>query len=141
MKVTHILLVEDNEGDILLTIEALEECKSSNRVSVVRNGIEALDFLYKKGNYASAEKPDFILLDINMPILNGHEVLSRIKNDANLKMIPVIVLTTSNSPHDIKLAYSNHANSYVIKPLEIEDFHTVIHKIEQFWLDLAVYGE
>lgn len=139
MSTAHILLVEDNEGDILLTMEAFEEQGSSHKISVVRNGMEALNFLFNRAGYHDAEKPDLILLDINMPILNGHEVLAQIKNDPILKMIPVIVLTTSSNPKDIQLAYSGHANSYVNKPLELDDFHEAIYKIEQFWLGLAAY--
>lgn len=132
-------MVEDNEGDILLTLEAFEELGGKHKISVVRNGMEALHFLYKKEIYIQAEKPDLILLDINMPLLNGHDVLTQIKSDAILKMIPVIVLTTSSNPKDIVQAYSSHANSFVNKPLEIDDFHEAVYKIEQFWLDLAVY--
>lgn len=133
----HILLVEDNEGDILLTLDAFEEHGPDHKISVVRNGMEALDFLFKRANYAGSEKPDLILLDINMPILNGHEVLAHIKNDPILRMIPVIFLTTSSNPNDLRRAYGGYANSYVNKPLEIDDFHEAVYKIEQFWLGLA----
>lgn len=133
----HILLVEDNEGDILLTTEAFEESNIDSKISVARNGQEALDFLYKTGNFVNVEKPDLILLDINMPILNGHEVLDRIKNDNDLKTIPVIMLTTSSNQQDIDRAYKNHANSYIIKPIEIQDFLETIQKIEEFWLQIS----
>ena len=133
----HILLVEDNEGDILLTTEAFEESNIKSKISVARNGQEALDFLYNTGNFVNAEKPDLILLDINMPIVSGHEVLEKIKNDPNLKTIPVIMLTTSSNQQDIDRAYKNHANSYIIKPIEIEDFLDAILKIEEFWLKLS----
>ncbi len=137
MKPAHILLVEDNEGDILLTQEAFEECKVKTSISVARNGQEALDFLFKKGAFSKAKRPDLILLDINMPIFNGHEVLRQIKADPELKKIPVIMLTTSSSEKDISAAYENHCNSYVKKPLDISDFLSAILKIEQFWLQLT----
>ncbi|MFT4855249.1 MAG: CheY-like chemotaxis protein [Algoriphagus sp.] len=133
----HILLVEDNEGDILLTLEAFEECKVKTKISVVRNGQEALDFLFQRREYANVKRPDLILLDINIPIFNGHEVLERIKSDSNLKKIPVIMLTTSSSQKDVDKAYENHCNSYVKKPIEITEFLMTILKIEEFWLELT----
>ncbi|MCS4433019.1 response regulator [Aquiflexum gelatinilyticum] len=138
LKPAHILLVEDNEGDILLTLEAFEESKLVSEISVARNGQEALDFLFRKGSFTQSPKPDLILLDINLPIYNGHEVLRQIKMDSSLKKIPVIMLTTSSNPKDVNIAYSNHCNSYLKKPLEIEEFFNVIKKIEQFWLQLAI---
>lgn len=137
IKLAHILLVEDNEGDILLTREAFEECKVKTSISVAKNGQEALDFLFKRGAFTDVKKPDLILLDINMPIFNGHEVLRQIKADTELRKIPVIMLTTSSSEKDINLAYENHCNSYVKKPLEINDFFGAILKIEEFWLQLT----
>ncbi|PQJ74893.1 response regulator [Polaribacter gangjinensis] len=137
----HILLVEDNEGDILLTTEAFEESNINPKISVARNGQEALDFLYKTGDFINAEKPDLILLDINMPILNGHEVLEKIKNDSHLKKIPVIMLTTSSNQQDIDRAYKNHANSYITKPIEIQDFLETIQKIEEFWFKISNLAE
>ena len=133
----HILLVEDNEGDIVLTMDAFEESKINTTISVVRNGQEAVDFLYKRDRFEQENKPDLILLDINIPILNGHEVLRVIKQDAELKKIPVIMLTTSSSTLDINLSYENYANSYVTKPIEMEDFLKAILKIEEFWLQLC----
>tara|TARA_R110002072_G_scaffold251053_1_gene409867 strand:- start:328 stop:756 length:429 start_codon:yes stop_codon:yes gene_type:complete len=133
----HILLVEDNEGDILLTIDAFEESKIKSKISIARNGQEALDFLYKKQKFENAERPDLILLDINMPIFNGHEVLEKIKKDPNLKKIPVIMLTTSSNQNDIDKAYENHVNSYITKPIEINDFLDAILKIEEFWLQIS----
>lgn len=138
---THILLVEDNEGDIILTIDAFEESKIDSKISVARNGQEALDFLYKKGSFTNVEKPDLILLDINMPIFNGHEVLIKIKQDPSLKKIPVIMLTTSSNQQDIDKAYENHANSYITKPVEIQDFLDAILKIKEFWLQLTTLSE
>ena len=136
-KTVHILLVEDNEGDILLTIEAFEESKINTKISVARNGQEALDFLYKKGTFSDATKPDLILLDINLPIYNGHEVLKQIKTDLDLKKIPIIMLTTSAFPNDINQAYENNCNSYVKKPLDMDEFLEAILKIENFWLELC----
>ena len=133
----HILLVEDNEGDILLTQEAFEASKVKTEISIAKNGQEALDFLFKRGEYVNAKKPDLILLDINLPIFNGHEVLKLIKADSMLKKIPVIMLTTSSSQKDLDDAYENHFNSYVKKPLEIKEFLDAILKIEEFWLQLT----
>lgn len=137
LKPAHILLVEDNEGDIVLTMEAFEEGKVKTAISVVKNGQEALDFLFKRGDYKDAKKPDLILLDINIPIFNGHEVLKRIKEDDNLKKIPVVMLTTSSNKKDIHKAYENHSNSYVKKPLDMGEFLEAVLKIEEFWLQLS----
>jgi CheY-like chemotaxis protein len=137
MKLANILLVEDNEGDILLTQEAFEESKVKTIINVARNGQEALDYLFKRGEFSHVKKPDLILLDINIPVFNGHEVLFQIKKDPILKKIPVIVLTTSSNEKDIEKAYDNHTNSYVRKPLDMEDFLQAILKIEEFWLQLT----
>lgn len=136
-KTVHILLVEDNEGDILLTQDAFEESKINTEISVARNGQEALDFLYKRNDFLDVKKPDLILLDINLPIYNGHEVLKQIKQDANLKKIPVIMLTTSGYSNDIGQAYENNCNSYVKKPLDMDEFLEAILKIENFWLEIC----
>ncbi|TVP53169.1 MAG: response regulator [Mongoliibacter sp.] len=141
MRPAHILLVEDNEGDIILTLDAFEESKIKTDISVAKNGQEALDFLYKRGEFENAEKPDLILLDINMPIFNGHEVLKQIKQDPNLKKIPVIMLTTSSSQKDIDTAYENHSNSYVKKPIDMDEFLKAILKIEEFWLQLSTLAD
>lgn len=141
LKPVHLLLVEDNEGDIVLTLDAFEESKIQTNISVVRNGQEAIDFLYKRNGYEQENKPDLVLLDINIPILNGHEVLKIIKQDAELKKIPVIMLTTSSNTRDINLSYENYANSYVTKPIEMEDFLKAILKIEEFWLQLCKLAE
>lgn len=138
LKLAHILLVEDNEGDILLTLDAFEESKLETKVSVARNGQEALDFLNKRGEFAKAQKPDIILLDINIPIFNGFEVLHEIKQDEILKKIPVIMLTTSSNQTDIDKAYKNYCNSYIKKPLDMEEFIKAILKIEEFWLQLTL---
>jgi CheY-like chemotaxis protein len=136
-KPAHILLVEDNEGDILLTLEAFEESKVITEINVVKNGMEALDFLFKREAYKDAKRPDIILLDINIPIFNGHEVLQQIKADDELKKIPVIILTTSSNQKDIDQAYARYCNSYVKKPLAMDDFIDAILKIEEFWLQLT----
>jgi CheY-like chemotaxis protein len=135
-ELAHILLVEDNEGDILLTLEAFEECNLRTEISIAKNGQEALDFLYKRGKFTEVKKPNLILLDVNIPIFNGHEVLKIIKEDAILKKIPVIMLTTSSSEQDVNNAYENHCSSYVQKPLEIGEFLEAIFKIGEFYLNL-----
>lgn len=137
MRPAHILLVEDNEGDILLTMDAFEESKLKTEVSVARNGQEALDFLHQRGKFTEAKRPDLILLDINIPIYNGHEVLREIKLNDSFKKIPVIMLTTSSNPTDISKAYGNYTNSYVTKPLDMDDFLKAILKIEEFWIQLS----
>lgn len=141
MNSAHILLVEDNEGDILLTLDAFEECKVKTEISIAKNGQEALDFLFKRGKFKEVKKPDLILLDINIPIFNGHEVLKQIKADTKLKIIPVIMLTTSSNEKDLNKAYENHCNSYVKKPLDMNEFLSAILKIEQFWLELTLLAK
>lgn len=133
----HILLVEDNEGDIVLAQEALHDSKLVNQVSVSRDGDEALDFLNRKGNYQQAELPDLVLLDINMPRVSGMQVLVAMKNDERLKAIPIIMLTTSSSEKEIKFAYDNHANCYINKPVDIDRFLEVVKKIEDFWISIV----
>lgn len=137
MNDTHLLLVEDNEGDILLTTEALEEKNIISRISVVKNGQEAIDFVFRQGNYINAAIPDLILLDINLPKKNGHEVLHAIKSDTRTKNIPVIMLTTSSSERDINLAYQNHVNCFITKPVDVIEFIEAINSIEKFWIHLA----
>lgn len=137
MKSIRILLVEDNEGDIILTKEAFEESKLTNQLDVARNGKEALDFLLKKNGYENAEQPDLILLDINMPIKNGHQVLQEVKADDVLRHIPVIMLTTSSSTTDVNKAYQNHANCYIKKPVDMNEFNQAIARIEQFWFNIV----
>lgn len=132
-----ILLVEDNEGDILLTTEALEEWKVKNELKVLRNGNDALNFLLTSSLTQHHDLPDLILLDINLPKKNGHEVLQSAKNHPNLKHIPIIILTTSSSEIDILKAYQAHANCYIIKPLDVSDFMNVTSKIEEFWFSTA----
>lgn len=125
----------------MMTLDAFEESKFKTQVSVARNGQEALDFLNKKGESPNAQRPDLILLDINIPIFNGLEVLEEIKKDESLKKIPVIMLTTSSNQKDIERAYKNYCNSYVKKPLEMDEFMDAILKIEEFWLQLTVLSD
>lgn len=133
----EILLVEDNPGDARLTLEAFKEGKVLNHLSVVNDGVEALAFLRREGPYAGAKTPDLILLDLNLPRKSGREVLAEIKHDERLKTIPVVVLTTSSDEQDIARAYDNHANCYLTKPVELDQFLRVVHSIENFWLTLV----
>jgi chemotaxis family two-component system response regulator Rcp1 len=128
-----ILLVEDNPGDIRLTQEAFKEGNINVDMDVVSDGEQAIDFLFRKGKFADARRPDIILLDLNLPKKNGIEVLKEIKQDESLKKIPVIVLTTSDADHDISKAYSLNANCYILKPVDFDDFAKVIKTIELFW--------
>lgn len=137
MKEVHILLVEDNEGDIVLTLEAFEESRILNKFSVVRNGKEALDFLFRRPPYQDAREPDIILLDINLPLKSGIEVLQEVKSDALVQHIPVIMLTTSSSERDISLSYKHHANCYITKPVEVTKFLEAVNAIEHFWLQIV----
>ncbi|HTM10010.1 MAG TPA: response regulator [Verrucomicrobiae bacterium] len=133
----RILLVEDNPGDVRLTIEALKEGKILNEVSVVEDGVEALAFLRRDGKYSDARRPDLILLDLNLPKKDGREVLGEIKQDGDLKKIPVVVLTTSAAERDILRAYNLHANCYITKPVDLEQFIRVVQVIEDFWLTIV----
>lgn len=137
MSEVQILLVEDNEGDILLTLEAFKELKVKNSVAVVKDGEEAIDFLKKQGQYAGSTMPHLILLDINMPKLNGIEVLDFIKKDVKLKKIPVVMLTTSSSELDIAECYEKSANCFITKPLDFGKFLNVVEAIESFWFTIA----
>lgn len=130
----EILLVEDNEGDIRLTIEAFKEAQIRNQIKVVRDGEEALGYLRKQGHYSAVSSPDIVLLDINLPKVDGLELLSTMKTDPVLKTIPVIMLTTSSADSDIQESYANHANCYVIKPVDLHKFMEVIRSIENYWL-------
>jgi chemotaxis family two-component system response regulator Rcp1 len=132
-----ILLVEDNPGDVRLTKEALKEGKVLNTLSVARDGVEALSFLRKGGEYADAPRPDLILLDLNLPKKDGREVLAEIKADESLRRIPVVVLTTSQAEQDIVRSYNLYANCYITKPVDLDQFITVLQSIEDFWLTIV----
>jgi CheY-like chemotaxis protein len=135
MKSLNILLVEDNEGDILLTTEAFEESKIINIVEVIRDGKEAINFF--NGLINKDDTPDLVLLDINLPKMNGHEVLMFIKNNEKYKHIPVIMLTTSSSEKDILQSYKSHVNCYITKPIDVNDFMQAVTKIEDFWINIV----
>lgn len=137
MNEIQILLVEDNEGDILLTLEAFKELKVKNNVAVVKDGAEAIEFLKKEGRFNETILPHLILLDINMPRLSGIEVLDFIKKDDKLKKIPVVMLTTSSSESDIAECYDKSANCFITKPLDFGKFMDVVHAIESFWFSVA----
>lgn len=137
MEPIHILLVEDNEGDIFLTTEALQESKIINRLSIVRDGWEAMQFLEKRGVYAQEKTPDLILLDVNLPKMNGHEVLMAVKSNESIKHIPIIMLTTSSSEKDIYQSYKNFVNCYITKPIDAGDFLKVVSSIENFWISIV----
>jgi CheY-like chemotaxis protein len=136
-KPIEILLVEDNPGDVRLTVEGLKEGKVKNNLSVVENGVEALAFLRKQGKYTDAVRPDLILLDLNLPKKDGREVLEEIKADEQLRHIPVVVLTTSQAEQDILKAYSLHANCYITKPVDLDQFISVVESIEDFWFTIV----
>jgi len=129
-----ILLAEDEPGDVRLTREALREAKVRNSLSVVPDGVEALAFLRHQGRYVDVPRPDLILLDLNMPRKSGHEVLAEIKQDDELKAIPVVVLTSSDAEVDIVRSYHSHANCYISKPVDLAQFLEVVRAIEDFWL-------
>lgn len=133
----HILLIEDNEGDILLTTDALQEGKIDNDISIAKDGWEAVQFLEQKGKYALEPLPDLVLLDVNLPKMNGHEVLHYIKTSEKLKHIPVIMLTTSSAENDVFRSYQNHANCYITKPVDLDKFLEVIESIENFWISIV----
>jgi two-component system, chemotaxis family, response regulator Rcp1 len=133
----EILLVEDNPGDARLTVEAFKEGKVMNNLTVVNDGVDALRFLRRQGPYGEAVVPDLILLDLNLPKMDGRQVLAEIKADPLLMRIPVVVLTTSASQDDITRAYGSHANCYITKPVDLDQFLRVIQSIETFWLSLV----
>lgn len=133
----EILLVEDNPGDARLTREAFKEAKVRNHIHVAADGVEALEFLRRKGAHASAPRPDIILLDLNLPRKDGREVLAELKADPGLRRIPVVVLTTSKAEEDIARTYDLHANCYVTKPVGFDQFIDVVRTIEGFWLTVV----
>jgi CheY-like chemotaxis protein len=133
----EILLVEDNPGDVRLTLEAMKDAKIWNRLHVVEDGVAALDFLYQREPHAQAPRPDLILLDLNLPKKNGREVLAEIKSDVKLKTIPVVILTTSQAEEDVLRAYALHANCYISKPVDFAQFTNIVRTIEEFWLTIV----
>lgn len=133
----EILLVEDNPGDVRLTQEAFKEGKVRNELHVVGDGVEALAFLRQEGEYAESPRPDLILLDLNLPRKNGREVLAEIKEDPNLKRIPVVILTASQAEKDILNCYDLHANCYITKPVDLDRFIAAVESIEKFWLTIV----
>lgn len=136
-KPIEILLVEDNPGDVRLTKEAFRDNKIKNNMFVAEDGERALDFLYQRNGYEDAIRPDLILLDLNLPKLDGRQVLQEIKEDPRLRRIPVVVLTTSEATEDIVRTYDLHANSYVTKPVDFAQFIKVVHTIEDFWFSVV----
>jgi two-component system, chemotaxis family, response regulator Rcp1 len=136
-ELVQILLVEDNPGDVRLTQEALKEAKFRNTVHVVGDGIEALAYLRQQGKYSAATRPHLVMLDLNMPRMDGREVLEAIKKDPDLRRIPVVVLTSSEAETDIARAYELHANCYVTKPVDIDHFLQVVKSIEEFWVEIV----
>lgn len=136
-KPLHILLVEDSEGDIFLIQEAFHEAKITVNFSLVNDGRQAVDFLRKDGEYMNVTTPDIVLLDLNLPKMNGFEVLEIVKMDEQLKQIPVIMLTTSSSPDDIQKSYSNYVNSYIVKPSYFQNFINIVRSVEDFWLETS----
>lgn len=132
-----ILLVEDNPGDVRLTKEALKEGKVQNNLHVAVDGEQALAFLLQKGEFQDVERPDLILLDLNLPKMDGRELLARIKEEKDLKRIPVVVLTTSKAEEDIVKTYNLHANCFITKPVDLEKFFVVVKSIEEFWMTIV----
>lgn len=133
----EILLVEDNPGDVVLTLEAMREAKIHNHMHVVEDGVEAMEFLRHQGRFGDAPRPDLILLDLNLPRKDGREVLAEVKADPELKRIPVVVLTTSRSEEDVLRAYDLHANCYVTKPVDLTQFMKIVNLIDEFWINVV----
>ncbi len=136
-KVIDILLVEDNPGDVRLAQEALKDSKVRNNMYIVGDGVEAMEFLRHQGKYSNSPRPDLILLDLNLPRKSGREVLAEVKSDKSLKRIPVVVLTVSRDEQDILKAYDLHANCFITKPLDFEQFIKITQMIEEFWLTIV----
>lgn len=133
----EILMVEDNPGDVRLTQEALRDAKVRNNMRVAEDGVVALEMLRKQGEHAQSPRPDLVLLDLNLPKVDGREVLQEIKDDPALRRIPVVILTTSNDEHDILRSYDLHANCYITKPVDLDQFIKVVKSIEDFWLEIV----
>lgn len=136
-KPIEILLIEDNEGDIVLTVEALKTTKIVNNLKVIEDGEKALAYLREEGEYKGRPVPDLILLDLNLPKIDGREILHIIKNDDKIKFIPVVILTTSNSEEDVLKSYLEHANCYITKPLDMEQFIKIVQSIGDFWFNIV----
>jgi two-component system, chemotaxis family, response regulator Rcp1 len=137
IKPIEILLVEDSPSDVIMTKEAFDYSKLSNKMHVVENGLDALSFLRREGRYAKETRPDLILLDLNLPKKNGREVLEELKADTDLKIIPVVILTSSRAEEDVLKSYGLHANCYVVKPLEFDNLIEVVRCIHQFWFSVV----
>lgn len=137
MQSIEVLLVEDDAGDELMTREAFEDNKIRNTLHVVRDGEEALDFLYRRGDHPDAVRPDLILLDLNLPRYDGRQVLEKIKTDPELALIPVVVLTTSSAEEDILRSYKLHANAYVTKPVDLDQFIAAVRQIDEFFVTVV----
>ncbi|MBT3074723.1 response regulator [Streptomyces bacillaris] len=133
----EVLLVEDDPGDELMTREAFEDNKIRNTLHVVRDGQEALDFLYRRGDHTDAPRPDLVLLDLNLPKYDGRQVLEQIKGDPELSLIPVVVLTTSSAEEDILRSYKLHANAYVTKPVDLDQFIAAVRQIDEFFVTVV----
>ena len=136
-EVIDVLLVEDDPGDVLMTREAFEDHKVANTLHVVGDGVEALQFLRRQGSYADAPTPDLVLLDLNLPRMDGREVLAELKADPELRSIPVVVLTTSEAEEDVLRSYSLHANAYVTKPVDFDRFVQVVQQIDDFFVSVV----
>ncbi|MDL1900974.1 response regulator [Anaerolineae bacterium CFX9] len=137
MEKIDILLVEDSPGDVRLTIEAFKDSKLHNNLNVVGDGVEAMAYLRRQGQYANAPRPDLILLDLNLPRKDGREVLEEIKSDEDLRRIPVVILTTSDDERDILATYNLHANCYITKPVDLSQFIAIVRSIQNFWFSIV----
>ena len=136
-KAAEVLLVEDSETFCHLVKKTLAKSKTTFNISIAKDGVEAMECLRKTGDFAHVPTPDFILLDINMPRMDGHEVLAEVKSDPELRIIPIIMMTASSSADDIKRSYDHHANLYIVKPLSVSEFEKTMNQIEQFWISVA----
>jgi two-component system, chemotaxis family, response regulator Rcp1 len=137
----EILMIEDNPGDVMLTREAFLEGKITNNLYWAKDGVEAIAFLTRQEPYTEAQRPDIILLDLNLPRKSGHEVLAFIKSEEHLKRIPVIILTSSKAEEDILLSYDLHANCYITKPVDLDKFLSIVQTIENFWLKIVTLAD
>lgn len=137
IRAINILLVEDNPGDVRLTLEVLKDSKIKNKLYVVPDGVEAMDFLHRRNSYYDAPRPDLILLDLNLPRMDGREVLQEIKGDKSLLRIPVVIMTTSDDEHDVLRAYNLYANCYITKPVDFQRFIEIVKSIEIFWFSIV----